>query len=101
MMLYAQMGIELVRNSLHQKKMLTTLKQTEIFDVVSGVICGKPMAELFFEEYKKIKVEVVNNPKLSIVANINIGHATPRCIIPFGIDAVVDADKQCITFSYT
>ena len=40
------------------------------------------------------------DPTLPIVANVNIGHATPRCIIPFGVDAVVDANQQQITFSY-
>ena len=53
-----------------------------------------------FEEYKKILVEEVADPTLPIVANVNIGHATPRCIIPFGVDAVVDANRQQITFSY-
>ena len=57
------------------------------------------MDELYFEEYKKILVEEVADPTLPIVANVNIGHATPRCIIPFGVDAVVDANRQQITFS--
>ena len=58
------------------------------------------MDELYFEEYKKILVEEVADPMLPIVANVNIGHATPRCIIPFGVDAVVDANRQRITLSY-
>ena len=69
-------------------------------EVISGIICGKPMDELYFEEYKKILVEEVADPTLPIVANVNIGHATPRCIIPFGVDAVVDANRQQITFFY-
>ena len=82
------------------RKMLTALKKTGVFDVVSGVLCGKPMDEKYFEEYKKIIAEVVNDPALPIVANINIGHASPRCIIPFGVHAVVDADRQLIRFDY-
>ena len=82
------------------RKMVQTLKKTGIFEVISGIICGKPMDELYFEEYKKILVEEVADPTLPIVANVNIGHATPRCIIPFGVDAVVDANRQQITFSY-
>ena len=58
------------------------------------------MDELYFEEYKAIIKEVIDNPELPIVANVNVGHATPRCIIPFGVDAVVDADEQVIRFSY-
>lgn len=82
------------------RDMLIVLKKTGVFDVVSGVLCGKPMDELYFEEYKKIMVEVIDNPALSIVANINIGHATPRCIIPFGVNAIVDANEQVIRFVY-
>lgn len=81
------------------RKMLLTLKETGIFDVVSGVICGKPMDELYFDEYKKIIVDVIDNPKLPVVANINVGHATPRCIIPFGVEAEVDAVNQRIRFA--
>lgn len=80
------------------RKMVETLKKTGVFDVVSGVICGKPMDELYFDEYKKIIVDVIDNPKLPVVANINIGHATPRCIIPFGVEAEVDVLNQKITF---
>lgn len=82
------------------REMLIVLKNTGVFDVVSGVLCGKPMDELYFEEYKKIIVEVIDNPNLPIVANINVGHATPRCIIPFGVNAVVDANNQVIRFIY-
>lgn len=81
------------------RKMLMKLKETGIFDVISGVLCGKPMDEKYFEEYKEIIKEVINNPELPVLANINIGHATPRCIIPFGVHAKVDADEQVIRFS--
>ena len=53
----------------------------------------------YFDEYKKIIVDVIDNPNISVVANINIGHATPRCIIPFGIEAEVDAVNQKIRFA--
>lgn len=82
----------------HYREMLLTLKNTGIFEVISGVLCGKPMDEKYFVEYKQIICEVVDNPSLPIVANVNIGHATPRCIIPFGVDASVDAEKQVIRF---
>lgn len=84
----------------HYRKMLLTLKQTGIFDVVSGILFGKPMDELYFDEYSKILVEVIDNPMISIVANVNIGHATPRCIIPFGVNAKVDVTQQLIQFDY-
>lgn len=82
------------------REMILALKKTGIFEVISGILCGKPMDELYFEEYKSILIEVVANPELPIVANVNIGHAAPRCIIPFGVDAIVDVNNQRIKFKY-
>ncbi len=80
-------------------KALAALKETGIFDVLSGVLVGKPMDETYAREYQELLVEVIDHPSLPIVFNINIGHAQPRCIIPFGVPAVVDADKQVISFA--
>ena len=57
------------------------------------------MDETYAEEYKHLLIEVVDNPELPIVFNLNIGHAMPRCIIPFGVKAIVDAEKQIIRFN--
>lgn len=80
------------------KNALMALKRHGIFDVVSGVLIGKPMNEKYFDAYKQLLVDTIGNPSLPIVCNINVGHATPRCIVPFGVHAVVDADKQEIVF---
>lgn len=80
------------------RRALEYIKQAGVFEVVSGVLVGKPMDEMYADEYKKLLVEVIDKPELPIVCNINIGHAMPRCIIPFGVDAVVDAGKQVIRF---
>lgn len=81
------------------RKAVIALKETGIFDVISGVLIGKPMDETYVQEYKQILVEVIDHPNLPIVCNINIGHAQPRCIIPFGVEAVVDVDNQAIRFA--
>ena len=80
------------------RQALKRLKQTGVFASVSGVLAGKPMDETYAEEYKQLLVEVIDNAELPIVFNINIGHAMPRCIMPFGVNAVVDAEKQIIRF---
>ena len=80
------------------RKALEYLKETGVFDAVSGVLVGKPMDEAFADDYKQLLVQVIDRPDLPIVCNVNIGHAMPRCIIPFGTDATVDADKQIIHF---
>lgn len=81
------------------RKELEALKGSGIFKVISGIIMGKPYDEEYMEEYEKIIVDVVDDFKLPIVSNINIGHSQPRCIIPFGIDAKVDVEVQEITFN--
>ncbi len=80
------------------RKTLEYLKNKGVFDSVSGVLVGKPMDETYAEEYKRLLVEVIDNPDLPIVFNINIGHATSRCIQPFGVEALVDTEKQVIRF---
>ena len=80
------------------RQALERLKQTGVFDSVSGVLAGKPMDETYADEYRRLLVEVIGNPDLPIVFNLNIGHAMPRCIMPFGINAIVDAGNQIIRF---
>ena len=77
---------------------LTVLKETGIFDSISGLLVGKPMDEAYSEEYKQILVDVIANPSLPVVFNLNVGHAQPRCIIPFGLKATVDVTNQVIKF---
>lgn len=80
------------------RKMILKLEEYGIFDVVSGLIIGKPQNEEYYEEYKQILLDEIKNKDLSIVYNINVGHSTPRCIIPFGINAKVDIERQIIEF---
>ena len=81
------------------EKALRELKARGVLDAVSGILLGKPMDGCFEAEYKEAILRVVDDPKLPIVANLSVGHATPRCILPFGVPARVDAEKQEITFS--
>ena len=80
------------------RRMVVALKQAGVFSAVSGVLVGKPMDEKYAGDYRRILCEVVADPALPILGNLNIGHATPRCILPLGIPAAVDADAQVIRF---
>ena len=82
------------------RKMIRALKNYGIFDVLSGVLIGKPQDEVYYDEYQEILLGEITNEKLPILYNINVGHATPRCIIPFGVETEVDAKKQVIRFKY-
>ncbi len=80
------------------RRALEYLGEKGVFEAVSGVLAGKPMDEIYAQEYRQLLTEVIKKPGLPVVFNLNIGHAMPRCIIPFGVDAHVDAEKQTIRF---
>ena len=45
------------------------------------------------------KKQTSSNPvPAPMLRNLNVGHATPRCIVPFGKMAYVDAKNQVIRF---
>ena len=81
------------------KKMLRTLKDTGIFEVIRGLLVGKPMDETFYDDYKETLMNIIDS-NIPIVYNLNVGHATPRAIVPFGVHAYVDAQDQVIRFDY-
>ncbi|WP_408641283.1 hypothetical protein [Schaalia meyeri] len=81
------------------RQALEHLKERGVFEAVSGVLVGKPMDGAYAEEYRQALAQVIDRPDLPVVFNLNVGHAMPRCIIPFGVEAVVDADKQIIRFA--
>lgn len=78
------------------RRALECLKQAGVFRAVSGILVGKPMDGVYHAEYKDLLVRVVDNPSLPIVCNLSIGHALPRCILPFGVPMTVDAEAQRI-----
>lgn len=80
------------------KKDLLSLKKQGIFDVVTGILVGKPQDEMYYEEYKDIYLEVIDDKELPILYNVNFGHATPRCVIPYEIQVKIDVTKKKIFF---
>lgn len=80
------------------ERMLTALKEQGIFKEINGMIVGKPQDEVYYEEYKKILCEVVDDPTLPILYNVNFGHATPRCVLPYGMQVKLDLDQKKIEF---
>ncbi len=81
------------------RRALEYLKEAGVFRAVNGVLVGKPMDETYDGEYRALLTEVIDDPELPVLCNVNIGHATPRCIIPFGVEATVDAERQRIRFA--
>lgn len=80
------------------RKMLMTIEKTGAFDEISGLIVGKPQDETYYEEYKTVYSEILGKRELSVLYNVNFGHALPRTALPYGAMARVNARTQTIEF---
>ena len=78
--------------------MVTALRDTGIFQVISGILAGRPIDGTYSESYQRILMETVDDPSLPILWDLDVGHAAPRCIIPLGVPATVDVPRQRIDF---
>ncbi len=78
------------------EKMLYEFKNRGIFSSIKGLIVGKPIDEKYYEEYKVVYKKVFENLDTPILYNINFGHSVPRCILPYGAQAVIDYDNKKI-----
>ena len=80
---------------------LRNLGAQGIFDVVKGILVGKPQEEKYYQEYQEVYQKVLkefHQEQLPILYNINIGHAFPIGVLPLGIDIEVDYDQLKIKF---
>ena len=80
------------------KKMLEAIKEKRVFEMINGIIVGKPQDEAYYEEYKSILKEVVDNPELPVLYNVNFGHAYPRCVLPYGLKIEYNHSERKIIF---
>lgn len=78
------------------EKEIIALKDKGIFDVINGILFGKPQDEAYYEDYKVILKRVINNETVPIVYNVNFGHSTPRCVLQYGAMARVDMEQKKI-----
>lgn len=80
---------------------LRNLAAQGIFDVISGIIVGKPARRSKYEPYKECYRRVVgkeaHRPDLPILYNVNFGHAEPIGILPIGCRCRLDADQKKLT----
>lgn len=78
---------------------LRNLGAQGIFNVIKGIIVGKPQDEKYYEDYKEVYKKVMkefNCESLPILYNINIGHAYPTGILPLGSNVQIDFDNKKI-----
>ncbi len=83
----------------HFEQMLEALNDLGIFEVVKAIIVGKPQNERYYQEYKKVLVRVTEPAQTPILYNLNFGHAYPRTILPYGLEAQINFDT--LEFSIT
>lgn len=79
------------------RKIIQKLKQLNIMSNINGLIVGKPIDEVYYEEYKQILKEELAEYDFPILYNINIGHAYPHTILPLGEVVKIDADNKTLT----
>lgn len=85
-------------NPQYIEKALRKFKELGVFEEISGIIFGKPQDEVFYEEYKIAIKQAIGNETLPVLYNVNIGHALPRAILPYGALVRVDAKQNKISF---
>ena len=78
------------------EKMLAEFKKRKIFNLVKGVIAGKPMYEKYYDEYKGVYKKLFSDLDTPVLFNVNFGHPVPRCVIPYGIETKVDYGNKKI-----
>lgn len=80
------------------EKELAALKEKGVFEVVNGVLVGKPQDEIYYDEYQGIFRKVIDNKRLPVVYNVNFGHAVPRCALRYGAMVRVDMKERKIEY---
>ncbi|PID31406.1 LD-carboxypeptidase, partial [Candidatus Saccharibacteria bacterium] len=95
--------------------LLTGLGERGWFDVLSGVMVGRPKAWEFDQphtteqkaDYRKTQRETITktireyNADITIVQNVDFGHTDPQIVLPIGRNAVLSPSENVITLDYT
>lgn len=80
---------------------LRNLQAQGIFDVIQGILVGKPARRSKYEPYKEVYRRVVGQeagrPGLPILCNVNFGHAEPIGVLPYGVKCRLDAENRTLT----
>jgi len=77
-------------------RMLYFLIEEGVISHAKCLLVGKPYDEVYYHEYKEVLLKLSNDIGLPIVYNLNLGHALPRTIIPYGIKGKIDFDNKSI-----
>ncbi len=80
---------------------LRVLAAMGLLHKLSGILFGRPGGEIpleQFAEYDKAIVQVVNREQgltdLPVITHMDFGHTSPMFILPYGIQAEIDCEKE-------
>lgn len=80
---------------------LRNLAAQGIFNVIKGVVVGKPAKQAHYNEIKEKLIKVVVNEcglkNLPILYNVNVGHAQPIGVFPLGLSYEIDCKNKTLT----
>ena len=87
------------------KDILRNFAAQGIFNVISGILVGKPHEGMYYDEYKECYKTIISgelkNPALPILYNVNFGHASPIGILPYGALTELNCKAKRITILET
>lgn len=78
---------------------LRALEERGILKTIKGLIFGKPQDETHQDAYMDILKAYAVKYDLPILCNVNFGHAYPRTVIPYGLEASIDFDEKKLTIN--
>ena len=80
---------------------LRNLAAQGIFNVVKGVVVGKPATKKYYGEIKDKLIQVIAGEcglkNLPILYNVNVGHAQPIGVFPLGLKYEIDCKNKTLT----
>lgn len=88
---------ELQMNPTEYRAIIKRFKELGIMNEINGMIIGKPMDEVYYNEYKQVLKEELNEFNYPILYNINIGHAYPHTILPLGEIVEINSENKTLT----
>ena len=85
----------------YYRSIIKELKAIGVFSKINGLIVGKPIDEVYYDEYKQILIEELSEYSFPVMYNLNFGHSYPRMVLPYGATAELDADNKKLTIIKT
>ena len=72
-------------------------KELKIMNQLNGIVVGKPIDKVYYEEYKQVLIEELAEFDFPIFYNLNVGHAYPHTLLPLGAEIELDPNLKTIT----